>query len=61
MKWQNAIKDYKHYLKIERGLSLNSIESYIRDVQKLIQHLELHNISISPIEIDKSIIQNLYI
>jgi len=24
MKWQHALKDYKHYLKIERGLSQNS-------------------------------------
>lgn len=58
MKWQNAIKDYKHYLKIERGLSNNSIESYIRDVQKLIVYLEQHNTIISPIKIDKNRIQS---
>ncbi|MFK7781087.1 site-specific tyrosine recombinase [Psychroserpens sp.] len=58
MKWQNAIKDYKHYLKIERGLSVNSIDSYVRDVEKLILHLEHDNNSISPIEIDKNVIQS---
>ncbi|WCO03026.1 site-specific tyrosine recombinase [Psychroserpens ponticola] len=57
MKWQNAIKDYKHYLKIERGLSNNSIESYVRDVQKLILYLEQNSISISPIMIEKNVIQ----
>jgi integrase/recombinase XerD len=58
MKWLNAIKDYKHYLKIERGLSENSIESYERDVQKLIDYLEHHNITISPIKIEKNAIQS---
>lgn len=58
MKWLNAIKDYQHYLQIERGLSQNSIESYVRDVQKLILYLEQHNINSSPTKIDKSIVQS---
>ncbi|WP_431136599.1 site-specific tyrosine recombinase/integron integrase [Psychroserpens mesophilus] len=58
MKWQIAIKDYQHYLKIERGLSHNSIESYVRDVQKLIVYLEKHHIISSPIHIDKNKIQS---
>lgn len=58
MKWQNAIKDYQHYLKIERGLSHNSIESYVRDVQKLMLYLEQHTINISPIKIEKNSIQS---
>ena len=40
MKWQYALKDYKHYLKIERGLSQNSITNYEFDIMKLIQYLE---------------------
>ena len=58
MKWQDAIKDYKHYLKIERGLSNNSIDSYVRDVQKFMLYLEQHSMAISPIEIDKNVIQS---
>ena len=58
MKWHSAIKDYKHYLKIERGLSNNSIVSYVRDVQKLMLYLEEHNMTMSPIKIDKDIIQS---
>lgn len=57
MKWHQALEDYKHYLKIERGLSTNSISSYTRDVKKLIAYLESENISISPIQIDKHIVQ----
>lgn len=57
MKWQQALKDYNLYLKIERGLSQNSISSYSRDVKKLIKYLEDKKISISPITIDSETIQ----
>ena len=39
MKWDVAINDFKNYLKIERNLSLNTIESYLFDVKKLIIYL----------------------
>ena len=58
MKWQNAIRDYQLYLKIERGLSQNTIDSYTRDLEKLLLFLERNEISISPISIDKNIIHN---
>lgn len=57
MKWLNALKDYKHYLKIERGLSDNSITNYEYDVQKLIIYLEENNINQSPDVIDYDTIQ----
>ncbi|TBV25870.1 site-specific tyrosine recombinase XerD [Meridianimaribacter sp. CL38] len=57
MKWLNALKDYKHYLKIERGLSDNSITNYEYDVQKLITYLEANNINQSPDVIDYDTIQ----
>jgi len=57
MKWQNALKDYQLYLKIERGLSKNSIDNYALDVKKLVLYLEVNNISISPITISSEIIQ----
>lgn len=57
MKWQNALKDYQLYLQIERGLSKNSINSYSFDVIKLIDYLEINNISVSPISISSDIIQ----
>ncbi|NMH86068.1 site-specific tyrosine recombinase XerD [Flavivirga algicola] len=57
MKWQNALKDYQLYLKIERGLSENSIENYSRDVEKLINYLEHHEIHESPITMTTEIVQ----
>lgn len=35
MLWDGYIKSFKAYLKLERGLSSNSIEAYISDVEKL--------------------------
>ena len=57
MKWQNALKDYQLYLKIERGLSDNSISNYSFDVKKLISYLEDNSIMVSPILISKETIQ----
>jgi integrase/recombinase XerD len=57
MKWQNALNDYRLYLKIERGLSQNSIDSYSRDVKKLIAFLEANDMSLSPLRINETHIQ----
>ena len=35
MSWESTIIGFKNYLTIERSLSANSVEAYIRDVKKL--------------------------
>ncbi|MBC2840182.1 site-specific tyrosine recombinase XerD [Robiginitalea sp. SC105] len=35
MNWEEAISDYLNYLRLERGLSDNSVRNYRRDVRKL--------------------------
>jgi len=35
MSWENSIKEFKYYLKVERSLAENSVNSYIRDIRKL--------------------------
>jgi len=57
MKWNNAIKDYQLYLKIEKGLAQNSIASYTLDVKKLISFLEENGMKVSPIAIASDDIQ----
>ena len=57
MKWQNAIRDFQLFLKIERGLSKNTIDSYTRDLEKLILFLEENKITLSPIHIDEDAVQ----
>lgn len=57
MKWHQILNDYSHYLKIERGLSDNSINSYKNDVKKLIAFLVESKITKSPYKIEKDTIQ----
>jgi len=57
MKWKNALTDYKHYLKLERGLSENSIDSYTLDVVKLIRFLDDHNINTTPLSISSNTVK----
>jgi len=57
MKWKNALHDYQLFLKIERGLSKNTVDSYKRDLEKLILFLKNNNISSNPITIDKNNLQ----
>ena len=53
MKWKSVLEDYLSYLKIERGLSNNSINSYKLDVEKLMAYHEAFEISVSPVTISK--------
>ncbi len=57
MKWKDALYDYQLYLKIERGLSMNSVENYSRDIKKLLLFLEDNDIKVSPVSISDEIIQ----
>lgn len=57
MKWEHAIKDYEYYLKIERGLSENSIANYLFDIYRLSKFLKTNEIKTSPISIQKEILQ----
>ncbi len=57
MKWDHAIKDFAHYLRIERGLSENSIINYTLDIERLLKFLDESNIASSPLSIEKEILQ----
>lgn len=56
MNWKDAISDFKDYLKIERGLSKNSIISYEHDLIKLTKFLEI-NKKIKPLQLSPEIIK----
>ncbi len=40
MDWRTAIKGFQIYLKLEKGLSGNSVEAYGRDIEKLEQYAD---------------------
>lgn len=48
MNWQIYIQHFKNYLRLERSMSENSIEAYIRDVEKLCQFAEITEHNPSP-------------
>lgn len=35
MNWEQAIKEFKHYLRLERGLAKNTVIGYAQDLEKL--------------------------
>ncbi len=57
MKWQQALKDYQNYLRLERGLSENSIINYSLDIKKLMRWLEENSLEVSPISISEENLQ----
>lgn len=58
MKWQQGLKDYQNYLRLERGLSENSIINYSLDIKKLMRWLETNEINTSPVSISEEILQD---
>ena len=56
--WKTYIKEYQHYLKLERGLSQNTIENYTFDIEKLVVFLSENLISESPLTISEETIQH---
>jgi integrase/recombinase XerD len=57
MGWSSYIKSYQSYLKIERGLSKNTIENYTFDVQRLCLFLSENKMEVSPLKIQEETIQ----
>ena len=58
MNWHLALSEFQMYLKIERGLSENSIQNYSFDVRSLVDYIETHNIDQNPIQCTSESVQN---
>lgn len=48
--WETFIRQFRHYLKLERSLSENSIEAYCSDTEKLGRFMEEEYQGVSPLE-----------
>ena len=58
MDWKKPVAAYKSYLFIERGLSKNTCEAYLRDIKKLMQFAESANCN-TPLSVDSELIRYL--
>ena len=61
MQWQSYIRGFKAYLQLEKSLSVNSIEAYLHDIEKLTQYLEVIHKQVSPDEIKLEDLRNFLI
>ena len=57
MNWTLYIKSYQSYLKIELGLSKNTVENYTFDIARLVLYLEQIRMEVSPIQISEETVQ----
>lgn len=57
MNWNTYIKSFQSYLKIERGLSKNTVANYTFDLERLCAFLDENEISVSPEKINEETIQ----
>jgi integrase/recombinase XerD len=57
MDWKSLLKGYQSYLRIERGLSANTVDNYNFDIERLCSFLEANQIEVSAIQIQEETVQ----
>ena len=58
MNWETLIRQFANYLRLERSLSDNSIQAYVRDVAKLKQFMDISNLHVNPQRVTTEMIQD---
>lgn len=58
MKWEDSIKGFEEYLRLEKSLSQNSINAYINDITKLQQFLKINFKGITPQKVKLNHLKN---
>ncbi|MCX6256896.1 MAG: site-specific tyrosine recombinase XerD [Bacteroidia bacterium] len=59
MEWDQTISDFRHFLKLEKSLSANSVEAYLNDVNRIVQFLGFRNYSFGPEQITLPLLKEL--
>ena len=59
MNWESEIAEFRNYLKLEKGLSENSIHAYVTDLAKLVTYLDDNGKKTSPEAITLSDLKEL--
>jgi integrase/recombinase XerD len=52
MVWEYSIKEFENFLRLEKSLSGNSIEAYIRDIKKLHAFFQLKKLGVNPADVE---------
>src|SRR6187549_3036080 len=56
--WNSYLKGFKSYLQLERSLSPNTLEAYLRDTEKLVQFLEVSGSKLSAEQVTLNTLQD---
>ena len=56
--WSSYIRNFQAHLKIEKSLSINSIEAYLHDVELLKQYISIHHPELKIEAIDYKLLEN---
>ena len=48
----NVVRNYQRYLKLQRGFSPNTVEAYLRDLEKLLHYLQREEKTIYDVQLD---------
>jgi integrase/recombinase XerD len=58
MKFENYLRGFTAFLKLEKSLSDKSVEAYLHDVHMIMQYQQLKGVDMSPGELDLQFFQN---
>ena len=61
MDWEDAIKGFNNFLRIEKSLSNNTVNAYTRDVISFVDYLDENKKDLSPLDIKRKDIQDFLI
>ncbi|MBL0095669.1 MAG: site-specific tyrosine recombinase XerD [Bacteroidetes bacterium] len=59
--WQSYIKGFRSYLQLERSLSLNTLEAYEHDLEKLVQFLDYKKNTVMPEQLKHEVLQEFIV
>jgi len=61
MDWSDAINEFQVHLQLERSLSGNSVDAYLRDVKKLQSFMQAYHPDITPAEVTHEQLESLLV